>query len=250
MRNILLVLPAWMRNLLRFVGNLVRGVPFYGRGRVCPVCGKESRNFRSYGVPKRADAECVHCGALERHRFLWIFLNSHTDTFDGRGKKFLHVAPERCFQERLKARLGESYLTADLFNPRAMIRMDITDIKLEDESIDNIYCSHVLEHVLEDRKAMKEFHRILKPDGWAILLVPMSTTPTFEDPSIVDPQERLKYFGQEDHVRQYGPDYVDRLEEAGFKVKAWSVGDLFSVEEVVRMGLTPAAGDIFVCTKQ
>lgn len=92
--------------------------------------------------------------------------------------------------------LNDGYLTADLSNPKAMVKMDITDIQYPDESFDVIYCSHVLEHVPDDRKAMQEFFRVLKKDGWAVLLVPIVGELTFEDPSIVDPVERTKIFGQ------------------------------------------------------
>jgi ubiquinone/menaquinone biosynthesis C-methylase UbiE len=172
-----------------------------------------------------------------------------TDLFDGLPKKMLHVAPEHCLEPLLKKRLGNNYITADLVDPCAMVKMDITDIQYPDESFDVIYCSHVLEHVQDDRRAMREFHRVLKADGWAILLVPITAKVTFEDPSIVEPSERLKAFGQEDHVRRYGPDYVDRLREAGFKVAVTRVGDLFEENDVIRMGLGPASGEIYHCTK-
>ncbi|MCH7879304.1 MAG: ATP-grasp domain-containing protein [candidate division Zixibacteria bacterium] len=90
----------------------------------------------------------------------------------------------------------------------------------------------------------------LKINGWAILLVPIFSEKTFEDPSIIEPLERLKAYGQEDHVRRYGPDYVDRLREAGFTVKITKVSDLANSEEAVEMGLTPASGEIYYCTKQ
>lgn len=125
----------------------------------------------------------------------------------------------------------------------------LTDIRYPDESFDVILCSHVLEHVQDDRKAMREFHRVLKPDGWAILLVPITADKTFEDPSIVDPQARLAAFGQEDHVRRYGPDYIDRLREAGFTVEVTRPADLVAPDGIVRMGLTAAAGEIYYCTK-
>jgi SAM-dependent methyltransferase len=176
-------------------------------------------------------------------------LQKKTDLFDGKPKKALHVAPEPCFESRFKERLGGSYLTADLFNPHVMVKMDITDIQFPDQSFDVIYCSHVMEHVLEDRQAMREFHRVLKNDGWAILNVPITSDKTYEDPSIVEPQDRLIAFGQKNHVRRYGPDYVDRLREAGFTVEVIRVGDLVSSNEAERMGLTRASGAIHYCTK-
>lgn len=96
---------------------------------------------------------------------------------------------------------------------------------------------------------MREFFRVLKSNGWAILLVPVTSDETFEDSSIVEPIERLKVFGQEDHVRRYGPDYVDRLHEAGFRVEITEVKDLIQNEEAIRMGLTPASGQIYYCTR-
>ena len=243
------LLPEWVKRPMRRVRAVVKGVPYYGTGRWCPVCGKSSRLFRSFGAVPRQDAQCVHCDALERHRLLWLYLNKHTDLFDGKPKKVLHVAPELCFEPRFKQRLGDSYITADLFNPRAMVSMDITDIQYPDESFDVIYCSHVLEHVHDDKRAMREFCRVLKTTGWAILLVPITSDVTFEDPTITDPQERLKAFGQEDHVRRYGPDYVSRLEEAGFKVKTTTIAELADEQGILKMGLTPASGEIYFCTK-
>ena len=96
---------------------------------------------------------------------------------------------------------------------------------------------------------MREFCRVLKSNGWAILLVPITAEETYENPSVVEPEERLKAFGQADHVRRYGPEYVDRLREAGFGVEVTKVNDLVQNDEAIRMGLTSAAGEIYYCTK-
>jgi predicted SAM-dependent methyltransferase len=222
---------------------------YSGKSRFCPVCQKSSRRFLQFGIVPRDDAKCFYCGSLERHRFLWLYLSNRTDLFNGSSKKILHVAPEPCFQTRLTKYFGDNYITADLNDSLAMMKMDVTDIQYGDQSFDVIYCSHVLEHVQDDRKAMKEFYRVLKKNGWAILLVPIVAEKTFEDPTIVDPQERLKAFGQEDHVRIYGPDYIDRLRQAGFKVEIIEVNDLVNKTDAIRMGLTEASGEIFICTK-
>ena len=224
---------------------------FYsGTGRTCPARGKSSRRFVKFGFIPRPDARCPHCSSLERHRFLWLYLSKKTNLFDGKPKKMLHVAPEHYLESRFRQRVGAGYLTADLFNPQAMVRMDITNIDFPDQSFDVIYCSHVMEHVADDRKAMREFRRVLKHDGWAILLVPIIADKTFEDPSITSPEGRLKAFGQEDHVRIYGPDYVDRLREAGFTVEVSDVVDVAQGNEAVRMGLTHASGSIYYCTRR
>ena len=238
-----------LKPLARAARDAVYRVLYKGTGRWCPVCEKPSRRFRAFGVvTKRADAQCVHCGALERHRFLWLFWTRSTDLFHGRAPRFLHIAPEPCFEHRLRARLGKGYLTADLENP-ADVRMDITDIKYSAESFDVVYCSHVLEHVPDDRKAMREFHRVLAKDGWAIILVPIMADFTHEDPNETDPKERLRRFGQDDHYRVYGPDFVDRLRAAGFEVKVVRVADLVDDVQAKHMGLTEGSGDIYYCTK-
>jgi SAM-dependent methyltransferase len=129
-----------------------------------------------------------------------------------------------------------------------MVRLDVTALDFRDSTFDVVYCSHVLEHVSDDRRALTEIRRVLKPQGWALPLVPITAAKTFEDPAVEDPAERLRLFGQSDHVRCYGPDYVDRLHEAGFEVTATSPADLVSSEDRIVMGLTDASGLIFCCT--
>ena len=237
--------------MVRATRDAVYRVLYRGTGRLCPVCETASRRFRPFGVEeKRPDAQCVHCGALERHRFLWLFFQKKTDLFEAPGKSMLHVAPERCFEHRLRARLGAGYLTADLENPEADVQMDITNITYPDASFDVVYCSHVLEHVPDDRKALREFHRVLKRDGWAIILVPITVSRTIEDPTETDPKERLRRFGQDDHVRRYGPDFLDRLRAAGFTVQVVRVADVVPAADMNQIALTPATGDIYYCTKK
>jgi hypothetical protein len=126
-----------------------------GSQRACPVCGSNLRGFSAFGRPPRRDARCPVCGAAERHRLVWLYLERKTDLFAGKhGRRILHVAPEPCLETRLRERLGADYVTADLFNP-AMLRVDITAIDQPDGRFDVIYCGHVLEHVSDDKKAMR-----------------------------------------------------------------------------------------------
>jgi hypothetical protein len=242
------LLPESAKAHLRSVRSWLTDLNYYGQGRWCPVCEKSSRLFRPYdGIP--GEAICIHCGAHERHRFVWLYFSRYTDLFDGHAKRVLHVAPETCMEPRLRQNLGGGYVTADMGNRQAMLKMDVTDIQCPDKSFDVIYCSHVLEHVPDDRRAISELYRVLKNGGWAILLVPITADRTIEDPSIVDPMDRLRLYGEKDHVRRYGPDFVDRLTEAGFSVTVVRVSDLFDNEAVIRMGLTKETGDIYYCTK-
>jgi SAM-dependent methyltransferase len=250
MRTLIKRLPKWLKTPLRRLRKGVKQLKYYGEGRFCPVCRESSRRFAPFGLVQREDARCIHCGALERHRLLWLYVTRRTNLFDGQSKRMLHVAPESCLEPILRRQLGDNYITADLSDSRAMVRMDVANISYPDQSFDVIYCSHVLEHVRDDRKAMREFYRTLKSDGWAILLVPISGEVTVEDPSVVEPAERVRLFGQKDHVRRYGRDYVDRLHEAGFNVEIIRVDDVAHSDEMLRMGLTPASGEIYHCTKR
>jgi SAM-dependent methyltransferase len=248
----LAALPSPAKRALRPVREAFVRVSYRGRGRLCPVCGKAARRFRAFGVTRddrREDAQCVYCGALERHRLTWLFFERRTGLFVGAPAQMLHVAPEKCFEPRFRRRLGSGYLTADLAAPQAMVALDITDIPYPDGHFDVIYCSHVLEHVADDRRAMREFFRVLSQDGWAVLLVPIEGEKTLEDSAITSPEDRRRLFGQFDHVRLYGSDYADRLREAGFEVEVVRVPDLVDEQTAVQMGLTAASGDIYFCTK-
>ena len=142
--------------------------------------------------PAQRGARCPVCGSLERHRLSLKYMVERTDLFDGRPKRMLHVAPERQLSKIFQAQKYIDYLSVDLRMPAAMAKMDITELLLPDDAFDVIYCSHVLEHVVDDRKAMRELHRVIKPDGWAILQVPISGEVTLEDPSITTSEERQR----------------------------------------------------------
>src|SRR5690606_6806823 len=129
MKKVSTRLPERVKKPLRHFRGMVGIVPYAGRGRLCPVCGRASRRFQPAGIVRREEARYPHCKALERHRFVWLFFERRTNLFDGRPKQVLHVAPEACFEPRLRQRLGEGYLTADLFSPQVMVQMDITDIQ-------------------------------------------------------------------------------------------------------------------------
>jgi SAM-dependent methyltransferase len=162
----------------------------------------------------------------------------------------LHFAPEQWFQQQFLKLPNLDYISTDLEAPHAMVKMDITRITYPDDSFDVILCNHVLEHIPDDLKAMRELHRVLKPGGWAILQVPLEPDldVTYEDPSIVDPEERFKAFKQQDHVRLYGRDFKDRLENSGFHVTVDDYVRQFSKEEIDRYGLMESE-DIYFCTK-
>jgi SAM-dependent methyltransferase len=183
----------------------------------CPCCGGRFSAFMA--ERGRPNAVCPRCGAQERHRALWLYLRDRTPLFE-RPLRMLHFAPELIFRRRLESLPQLDYVTADLDSPEAMLHFDITAIPFEEDSFDAILCSHVLEHVEDDRAAMRELVRVLRPGGFAIVLVPLdlSREQTYEDVSVVAPEDRAREFWQHDHVRLYGRDFAARLEQAGFGV--------------------------------
>lgn len=185
-----------------------------------PIDGKKFRTMLPYGYNKvRENVLSPSTLSLERHRLLWLYLKNETNLFHDECK-LLHFAPEQAFYKRFKKFKNINYTTTDLVSPLADIKADICDLPFEDNTYDYILCNHVLEHIPNDKKAMQEIFRILKPGGMAILQIPIDTSreKTFEDDSITDKKERTRIFGQYDHVRVYGKDYYRKLEEIGFKV--------------------------------
>lgn len=233
--GILFRLPISLRK------NLYAGDRFF-----CPICESSLDTFLALHRPYHL--WCPVCRSLQRPRMGWLFLNSPAVEITRQPIAMLHIAPESALTARLMKLANLNYLSADLFDPKAMVKMDITDIQYPNHSFDLIYCSHVLEHVSDDLKAIGEFRRVLKPGGKAIILVPIQGQITFEDASITDPVERERVYGQHDHVRSYGLDFVQRLENAGFWVRQIRSEALASADEIKRMGL-PADETIFFCGK-
>lgn len=201
---------------------------------------------------KRQNAMCPNCLSLERHRLLIHYLRHSTNLFRD-SVKVLHLAPERILFKILNQQEQLEYIPADLFPekyPKGTVKVDVTDIPFEENYFNVILCNHVLEHIIDDSKAMREIYRVLKPDGWAILQVPMDKTleVSFEDSTITTPKERKEVFGQIDHVRLYGRDYFSRLRKAGFKVTVENYCQNFSVKESFKYGFN-AGDDIIIGLK-
>jgi len=214
------------------VRRLVRRFYYFGFRHTCPFCRSPLRAFLPYGhvfpvlANKRVvgggyrkNAHCPVCGSRDRERLLYLFLRGKTDLFL-KPTKLLHVAPSKSVETVLRTRQSIDYLTAGLGNPNVMVNMDITEIQYSDNSFDAILCNHVLEYIVDDRRAMAELYRVLKPGGWAILQVPISMAleRTQEDFSITTAEGQEQAFGLAGHVRLYARDYKDRLKQTGFRV--------------------------------
>ena len=247
-----------LRRVPRAMKREIRFRAVYGGLRHrCPCCGARLRKFAPHHRG-RPNALCPRCGAAERHRLLWLYLQREADLARA-GIAVLHFAPEAAIARRLETLPNLAYTTADLDPAAAMVAADITNLPFDDESFDLILCSHVLEHVVDDRRAFAEMFRVLRPGGRALLMHPIDySRDTYEDPSITTPDERKRAFLQEDHVRIYGRDFPDRVAVAGFEVSLDRYVERIGDREVERFGLrtqtlTPApdatADDLFVCAK-
>ncbi len=221
-RPYLIKLSYWVRP---FLNLYYKGTTFED-----PIDGKKFRKLLPYGYGKqRENALSPSTLSLERHRLMWLYLKNETDFFTSK-KKVLHIAPEQCFIKRFKKLKNLEYITADLYSPIVDVKADILDLPFADDSFDVIFCNHVLEHIIDDKKAMQELYRVLKPKGFGIFQIPqdLNLEKTYEDFSITSPEERSKHFGQYDHVRVYGKDYFDRLRSVGFKVEEIKYSDKIS----------------------
>ena len=238
-----------LHKISHFVLRLIS--PFYrGNNFEDPITGIKYRKMLPYGRNNpRPNALAPDSLSLERHRILWLYLKERTNFFTDH-IKFLHLAPEYCFLKLFRKQKNLDYTCADLNSPWADVHMDVHDIPFEENTFDVIMGNHLLEHVEDDRKVMREFYRVMKPGGWGIFMVPMNrnNSKTFEDPTITDPAERFKHYGQDDHMRLYGADYPNRLREAGFDVKEDDFVKTLSPELVQRYRLPPEE-IIYYCSK-
>lgn len=186
--------------------------------QLCPVCGSAGLAFGP-GPRGRPGARCTRCGALERHRFLAALMFALRDRIDG--KLILDIAPSGPINLVIRQLRPVRHLRID-FDPAADgravdVQGSLTALPLADQSVDTLICYHVLEHIPDDGAAMREIARVLRKDGLAFVQVPFrANTLTDEDPD-APADERLRRFGQADHVRYYGDDFEDRLQAAGLR---------------------------------
>jgi len=256
------MLKQW---LSRFFQSTPPAVDLY-----CPVCDSRPTAFlplsehyieqwQQHGFPY-ADAgemtpldtySCPDCGASDRERLyaLWIKQQIAKKTFFG-GARLIHFAPEACLSKQLRALNFFDYASADLMMAEADHQIDITDMLFADEQLDFFICSHVLEHVDSDDKAISELYRILKTGGLGILMVPIvvGLEKSQEDITLKDEAERWRLFGQNDHLRIYAhDDYVNKLQQHGFSVEQLDQA-YFGAEVFQSLGLKPTS-ILYIVTK-
>lgn len=193
---------------------------YYGKKHQCNLCGTHLRRFQTL---ENGNLLCPICGSLPRTRRLWILLNELVED----QINVLDFSPHRALYRAMKEKKNISYTATDFESQfLADVKYDITSIDAPDNTFNLIICYHILEHITEDKKAMSELYRVLKRGGFLLIQTPFADA-LKEDSSIVEPNERLKHFGQEDHVRIYSIDVlVQRLQSVGFYVEVEEFGEI------------------------
>jgi SAM-dependent methyltransferase len=230
------------RKLLWEYEDFMRGIyarSYYGHGYQCTICHTDLKRYiHLHG----GDLLCPRCGSLGRHRRLVLELSTYIDAKPGYVFDF---SPARCIYRYCKGKLGDAYHASDLSEDFiAELSLDICNMQLADQTADLVICYHVLEHIVDDTKAMSELYRITRPGGTVFIQTPYTDT-LYEDYSIVKPEDRLKQFGQSDHVRIYDRQtLLDRLMAVGFDVEMKSYSERLDNPYGLKVEET-----IFICKK-
>lgn len=258
------VVPVFVIILAKKCYKSINSIRYRGNDFQCNFCERTFSQFlpAGYDLPvlkkhdvigggRRLNVTCPSCFSHDRERLVFHYLKAKKNYIFESHVRVLHVAPELNLGPALKSNIQADYVSSDLRSRLAKEKMDITDINEPDESFDVVICNHVLEHIQNDTKAMRELYRVLKPSGFAILQVPLSLrlNKSIEDPKIVNESERERVFGQKDHVRLYGKDYIARLRDAKFKVTLEYFAAELGEQNAKRHGLN-CREVIFLCEKE
>lgn len=243
--------------LIRMIRRSINGL---GSQRCCCICEKTFLKYSKYrggwnaisSYLKKLDWTgsdfdnfwCPFCRSHDRERHLKLYFDALNFWDRFKDAEILHIAPEKHISHAIASCKPKRYIKGDLSPTRVDIRqVDVTDIKEPDRSFDIVICNHVLEHVLDDKKALSELYRVLKPGGTAILQTPYAPKliETREhDPSVSTEVSRLEFYGQEDHIRLYGIDLLDRIYEAGFDLRLKTHAAVLKDVDCAEAGVNPA----------
>lgn len=227
----------------------IRGFFYQGKRVSCNCCDRTFRKFLPYGNPARQNAACPYCNSLERNRLLLHYLFNE-EKIQYSHIKLLHFAPERAIEKKIKALKTIDYTCADINPALADYVVDITSIPFEDNTFDLTICSHVLAHVKDEKKALKEIKRTLKPDGIAIIMTRIfpQHDATYELENTNTPEDRMNAYGYDDIHRMHGKDFEKRLKDANFDVRTIDYRNKFTESERLKFGLGNGEREIlFIC---
>lgn len=228
-----------------------------GNRKQCYVCKKKFHRFSKFEIYNQdvqqyiqkfdiigSNGEnhgCVFCHSNDRLRHLFMYFDAVKFWEKIPDSKILHFAPENNLVTAVKRFNPAEYILADFYPADATIRkIDITGIPFDNSTFDLLICNHVLEHIVDYKKALDELFRVLKPGGIAILQTPYSTVlkRNFEDENINNEGLRLSFYAQKDHVRIFGHEqFLNDLAKTGFDLNIIKNNDCFSSDETSRYGV-------------
>jgi SAM-dependent methyltransferase len=217
----------------------------------CACCNKSFKNFltKGNGINSRKNALCSYCGSFERTRLLFYYLKNETTIFANQ-PIILHVAPEDCLKQYFVT--NPNYYDVDINPNFASAQMDITNATFKDGMFDYIICSHVLGHIKNEKKAIRELRRVLKSDGVLLILsnLNLASDSTYENANVITLHDKLLHYGENDLERLHGNDLVHRLQNEYLSVTKIDYRAHFSESEQLRYSLGDGKRElIFRCTK-
>lgn len=246
------LLPLKLRNQIRRSVRKSFSFLHSGDAFYCVCCDRAFDKFLTKGNTPRPNAECPHCGSLERVRLLDLYLEQELKLYESSGLCILHIAPEACLKKKISSTKNVTYIDGDLNPANADHIVDLTDIHFPDNHFDLILCSHVLGHIPDEAKAISEMYRVLKKGGTALVmsLINLEAQKTFEDAAITTAEARLRTYGEPDLFRLHGLDLDKRIRASGFTVEKIDYRLEFSEAEKKRMQLGDGQRElIFRCTR-
>lgn len=254
-------------SLLRKLRRTINGL---GKRHTCCICGHHFFRFSkfrggwaSYSAylheQKWISSDfdlfwCPFCKSHDRERHLFLYFNALHLWGRFHQATVLHLAPEKWLSHKIESLAPSLYIKGDLFpSQQGVKKIDVTRIPYSDNSFDCILCNHVLEHVPNDRRAIRELFRVLRPGGFAILQTPfaakLKTTRENEPDILASEQKCIEFYGQEDHVRLYGTDIFDRLQKTGFIIDRKEHQEVLPNINAFRYGVN-SQEPLFLCTKK
>ena len=235
----LLALERRFRSLRRKYAHVL----YAGKSAYCPICDQTFRKFKPAGRSKykRPNAVCPKCAGRERDRVMYQFFKDKKEILRRAQCRVLHIAPESCVVPNLQELATRQYVSGDLVRTDVLVQFDVQTLPFSDQSFEIVYCSHVLQAVDDDDKALGEIKRVLTNNGWAIISVPcrgLATQVFHAGGSHEVPA---------DFVRIYGSDFTEKLVQAGFNVVPINMQNIVSDEEQRMMCLSvKSVGAIFL----
>ena len=251
-RKIKHLFPSFLKVFLRKIIIYARKIYYTGNEYFCPICNKYARKFIKYGKNndpikkykiissgKRENCICPNCFSKDRERFLYIFFSYfQSKSFINKNSSILHFSPEKSLRNYFFKNDFKNYKTADFFDEKANYKIDLENYANHNQKYDLIICNHVLEHIHNDKVALKNINNLLNEKGYAILLTPFSKL-IEEDIYMgmsLSYEKQLEYYGQEDHVRIYSQkNLISKIENAGFNLKLMKLDEFSSIKK--KMGL-------------